>query len=209
MNETNIYIVKFKNIPNVVYIGNTHNELKKRLRHHRYHTTTLYKYIKKNKIDWNDVYIELYEKFKYDNRYEYENKEKEVIKTFLNDLNYIVINSSKTGGSPTKQILKEVECYIIHNLKEIIQENINDYYGDIEIVKEIEIEKEKEKARLYSRIDYYKNRDKKLKQMEEYRKLHKQDEKEVFICECGHKGLLSNKTIHFRSLKHNRFKYIT
>jgi hypothetical protein len=198
MNETNIYIVKFKNIPNVIYIGNTHLELKKRLQHHKYQTTTLYKYIEKNNIDWNDVYIELYENFKYDDRCEYEKKEEEVIKTFLNDLNYIVINSSKTGGSPTKQILKEIECFLISNLKEIIQENINDCYGDINI--------KKEKARLYSNIHYYKNRDKKLKEMEEYRKLHKQDEKEMFNCECGHIGLLRNKTIHFRSLRHNTFK---
>jgi hypothetical protein len=212
MNETNIYIVKFKNIPNVIYIGNTHLELKKRLRNHKYHTTTLHNYVIKNNIDWDDVYIELYENFKYDDRCEYEKKEEEVIKTFLNDLNYIVINSSKTGGSPTKQILKEVESYLISNLKEIIQENINDCYGYIDIAKEIKLKKIEEKeekkeiARLNSRIDYYKNRDKKLKQMEEYRKLHKQDEKEMFNCECGHIGLLRNKTIHFRSLRHNTFK---
>jgi len=95
MNETKIYIVKFKNFHNVVYIGNTHMELKTRLRAHKYHTTTLYKYIEKNNIDWNDVYIELYKNFKYDDRCEYEKEEEEVIKTFLNDLNYIVINSSK------------------------------------------------------------------------------------------------------------------
>ena len=189
MNETKIYIVKFKNFHNVVYIGNTHMELKKRLQHHKYHATTLYKYIEKNKIDWNDVYIELYENFKYNDRYEYEKKEEEVIKTFLNDLNYIVINSSKTGGCPTKQILKEVKYYLISNLKDIIQENINDYYDNItkeeakEITKEEAKERKKEKARLYSRYDYYKNRDKKLKQMEEYRKLHKLDKKELYNCE--------------------------
>jgi hypothetical protein len=143
-------------------------ELKTRLRAHKYHTTTLYKYIEKNNIDWNDVYIELYKNFKYDDRCEYEKEEEEVIKTFLNDLNYIVINSSKTGGSPTKQILKD-----------IIQENINDYYDNIEITKE----EAKEKARLYSRDNYYRNRDKKLKQMEEYRKLHKLDKKELYNCE--------------------------
>ena len=183
MNETKIYIVKFKNFHNVVYIGNTHMELKTRLRNHKYNTTTtLYKYIEKNNIDWNDVYIELYENFKYNDRYEYEKKEEEVIKIFLNDLNYIVINSSKTGGCFTKQILKEVKYYLISNLKDIIQENINYYYDNIEITKEeakeITKEEAKEKARLYSRDNYYRNRDKKLKQMEEYRKLHKLDKKD-------------------------------
>lgn len=198
MNETNIYIVKFKTILNVIYVGNTHLELNKRLRNHKYHTTTLHKYIQNNNIDWNDVYIELYEIFKYNERKEYEDRETKVIEYFLNNENYIVINSSKTGGSPTKQILKDVEYYIISNLKDIIHQNIKDYFND-------DINIKKEKAKLCSSINYYKNREFKLKQMEEYRKLHKQDKKKMFDCECGHKGLLKNKIIHFRSKKHQEY----
>jgi len=212
MNETKIYLVKFKNIDNVIYIGNTHLDLNKRLQKHKYHTCKLYQYVQKNNINWNDVYIELYENFKYDKRKEYENRETEVIDTFLKDNNYIVINSSKTGGSPTKQIIQELNYYLIEKLKNIINQNIiqyniinQDYTQYENYIEEGKNINKKEKAKSYAKKNYYENRDTKLKQMKEYRDKNKNNEKKKFICECGNSCLLRNKSIHLKSLHHIAF----
>lgn len=36
MDEVKIYLVKFKNFPNIIYIGNTQSELRRRLQNHKY-----------------------------------------------------------------------------------------------------------------------------------------------------------------------------
>lgn len=204
-----MYVVKFKNIHNVVYIGSTHLDLKERLQKHKYHTCTLFQYINKNKINWDDVYIELYEIFKYNKRQEYENRETEIINTFLKDDNYIVINCAKTGGSPTKQIIKDVKYYLIENLKDIIEQNIRDYnlINLISYDDEIKTKLRLEKARQASKDHHYKNKEKRLEQMKEYRDnpINKEKNKRTFICDCGATCLLKNKTTHFKSLQHIRF----
>lgn len=171
MNETKIYLVKFKNYPKIIYIGNTHTNLNKRLQAHHYHKSTLNKYVEKNNINWNDVYIELYEIFKYNKRDEYENREAEVIKEFLDNNEYIVLNLCKTGINQTCKIIDEVNKYLIQNIKKIIEDNINNYNSQINQIKnEIKNEKKYDKRNTYAREYYQKNREKKIEKQKEYQK---------------------------------------
>jgi len=127
MNEVKIYLVKFKNFPNIIYIGNTHSELIKRLQNHKYHKTSLNIYITKNNISWDDVYIELYETFQYNNRKEYEDKETEVIKLFQENINYNVINTNKNKLNNTYNIKKDIYLFLVKKLNDIIKEDIKEY----------------------------------------------------------------------------------
>lgn len=58
--KSKIYAIKDSNNDNIIHIGGTVSELKRRYWNHKYNTNdTLNKYIRDNNIDWNDLRIEL------------------------------------------------------------------------------------------------------------------------------------------------------
>ena len=191
MNETKIYLVKFKNLNNIVYIGNTQLELNKRLRNHKYHKTSLNTYITKNNISWDDVYIELYENFKYNNRIEYENRETEVIKIFQEDINYNVINTNKNKINNTYNIKKDVYLFLIKSLNNIIKEKIKEYenYNNYEY-------KDKKRLEKIERVKQYN-----IKNKEELK--NKREQK--YNCDCGGCYTYGSKSTHIKTKKHQSF----
>lgn len=96
-----IYIIKFKNKDNHIYIGSTITNLNIRFSNHKSshlykkNTTSLTKYIKNNyKNDWSNCYIELLMNYPCKNRRELEKKEFQILKKFQNNKNFKIINKN-------------------------------------------------------------------------------------------------------------------
>lgn len=96
-----IYIIKFKNKDNHIYIGSTITNLKHRFSNHKSshlykkNTTSITKYIKdKYKNDWSKCYIELLMNYPCKNRRELERKEFQIIRKFQKNKKFIIINKN-------------------------------------------------------------------------------------------------------------------
>ncbi len=97
-NNGKIYTIRFHD-SNEIYIGSTTQSLAVRFGgHKRTDNSAVYRLIN-DKYDgnWEECYYELYENYSCINREELHKKEGEVIRLFLNNVNYICINCVING----------------------------------------------------------------------------------------------------------------
>jgi len=98
-NTGKIYIIKFKNNDNHIYIGSTIKNINHRFNNHikshlyKRNKTSLTKYITKNyKNDWSNCYISLLLNYPCKNKKELEKKEFELINKYKKYKKYSIIN---------------------------------------------------------------------------------------------------------------------
>jgi len=96
-----IYLIKFKNKDRHIYIGSTIKNLNNRFSNHKSshlfkrNSTSITKYIKdKYNNDWSKCYIELLMNYPCNNRKELEKKEFEILKKFIKNKKFIIINKN-------------------------------------------------------------------------------------------------------------------
>lgn len=96
-----IYIIRFKNKDNHIYIGSTITNLKQRFSNHKSshlykrNSTSLTDYMKnKYKNDWSKCYIELLMNYPCKNRRELEKKEFQLLKKFQKNKTFKIINKN-------------------------------------------------------------------------------------------------------------------
>lgn len=93
-NNSKIYIIKFLNQDNHIYIGSTFKTLKQRFTGHKNSkTTSIATYIKNNyNNNWNNCIIELYMNYPCNNKKELVKKEYQIINKFSKNKNFKVLN---------------------------------------------------------------------------------------------------------------------
>ncbi len=89
-----IYLIKFLNNDNHIYIGSTIKTLKSRFNGHKYSKqTTISKYIANYYNNcWNNCFIELYMNYPCNNNQELIKKEYQIINKFSRNKNFNVLN---------------------------------------------------------------------------------------------------------------------
>ena len=134
-----IYTIRFIDDIKTIYIGSTCQSLAKRFGGHKITVSGLYKHIQETyDNDWSKCYIELYESFKCDNKNELTKREGEIIRQFINNKDYNVLNQ-RIEGRTQKEYVKE---YYEDN-KEKIKEYDKEYYEDNKEYKKEYYEKKK------------------------------------------------------------------
>ena len=164
-----IYTIRFINDSNIIYIGSTCQPLAKRFGgHKRDLRCSLYKYIQDVYYnDWSKCYIELYEDFKADNKEHLNKREGEIIRDFMNNDRYIVINrciAGRTDKEYKKDNKEKIKQYYETN-KEDILNNAKKYYETNKDKKKEYRQANKDKIKQY----YEANKDK-IKEYEQNNK---------------------------------------
>jgi len=175
--NSKIYIIKNTN-NNLVYIGaTTELYLSTRFQKHKSQKCSISNYINNpdNKTNWDEWYIELYEKFPCNDKNELNKKEGEIQRLFKNDNNYILINK-KITNKPKEETNKEWR----EANKEILK------------IKTIEYNVKNRDKNIERSHNYYYNNQKKL--------LEQKSEK--VICECGFIGIRGNLAQHKKTKRH-------
>lgn len=114
-----IYTIRFIDDDNHIYIGSTCQALAVRFGGHKITVSNLYKYIQDiYNGDWSKCYIELYEEFKADNKEQLNKREGEIIREFIKNDKYIVINKRIEGRTQTEYYQDNKE-----KLKEYLEKN--------------------------------------------------------------------------------------
>ena len=147
--QSKIYTVRFINNDNHIYIGSTTQSLAKRLGGHKFLICSLYKYINDTyNNDWSKCYIELFEEYKCDNKEQLNKREGEIIRDFMNNDKYIVINQ-RIAGRTQKEYLKDNEERLKEKKRPYNKEyRRNIYLNNIEKYKQYR-EDNKEKNKKY------------------------------------------------------------
>ena len=93
-NNSKIYIIKFLNQDNHIYIGSTFRTLKQRFTGHKNSKNTSISNYIRNKYDnnWNNCIIELYMNYPCNNKKELVKKEYQIINKFSKNKNFKVLN---------------------------------------------------------------------------------------------------------------------
>ncbi len=139
-----IYLVRFLNNDNSIYIGSTIQDLNIRHRKHKCDQfTTLSKYVKTNyNDDWSQCYIELYENFPCKTKTELQHKEGEIIKIFKSSkcwkcLNRIVVGrtdeeyrkDNKVRKAETDRLYREKNREVVLQKKRLYYHNNKDKHN--------------------------------------------------------------------------------
>ena len=96
--KSKIYTIRFNN-SNEIYIGSTIQSLSQRFAGHKKNITcSLYQLVSNNyNGNWSNCYIELYENYNCNNKEELLKKEGEIIRLFIDDNDYNLINKRIEG----------------------------------------------------------------------------------------------------------------
>jgi hypothetical protein len=182
-----IYLIKFKDNQNAIYVGSTIQTLEERFRCHKkdYNKnpdlTSLSKYIK-NHYDgnWSLCYIELLKYFPCNSKKELHIEEGNIIKEKA------TINKNIAGRERSVR-LEENKEKIAEKQRQYRQNN-------------------KEKLKIIDRNKYLKNKEKRLEQVKNYYIEHKEEIQkrttEKVKCECGALISKGNLSVHKRTLTH-------
>jgi hypothetical protein len=201
-----IYTIRFHNDTSLIYIGSTIQPLYKRFYTHKHaDSISLYKLIKNEyNNDWSICYIELYELFPCNSRQELEKKEGEIMRIFMNDSNYKVINKNIAGRTyneyrdENKDKLNELCRIWGENNKDYIKDYNNQYYQNNK-------EQLIDKSKTYREENKEKVLKNKQKYYEENKEKIKERESKKFNCECGGCYTRNNKLIHLKTKKHQKY----
>jgi hypothetical protein len=157
-----IYTIRFIDNDNNIYIGSTIQPLAVRFGGHKKVVSSLYEYIQDvYNGDWSKCYIELYECFKCNNKEQLNKREGEVIRDFMKNNEYKVINK-RIEGRTRKE-------YIQDN-KEILKKKYKEYYeNNKDKIKEY-YSHNKDKIKEYIKEYYSHNKDKIKEYIKEYDK---------------------------------------
>lgn len=165
--KSKIYTIRFIENDNNIYIGSTTQSLAVRFGGHKRILSILYKHIQeKYNGDWSKCYIELYEELKCDNKEQLMKREGEVIRDFIRNNEYEVLNKRIEGRTRNEYIQDNKE-----KLKEYRQDNKEKYKE----YRKKTYENNKEKYKEYydnnkeKNKEYYENNKERLK---EYYKTH-------------------------------------
>ena len=172
--NSKIYIIRFLEDDNHIYIGSTTQSLAVRFGGHKITVSILYKYIQDvYKGDWSKCYIKLYEEFKCENKEQLNKREGEIIRDFMKNNKYQVLNKRIEGRTQ-----KEYKQDNKEKIKEYIQQYQQQYQQEYnEKVKERR-RKFYEKSKINGTLKEYleKNKDK----IKEYRENNKDKAKEYY-----------------------------
>lgn len=163
--KSKIYSIRFLNDDNHIYIGSTTQPLSVRFGGHKIMISTLYKYIQDiYNGDWSKCYIELYEEFKCENKEQLNKREGEVIRDFMKNNEFEVLNKRIEGRTFKEYLIEnkeKLEEYRQNNKEKIKKYRKNTYEKNKEKYKEY-YEKNKEKNKEYNK-EYRQNNKEKLK----------------------------------------------
>ena len=115
-----IYTIRFTDNEKTIYIGSTIQPLAVRYGGHKRTTrSSVYKFVEDNyNGEWDKCYIELYENFKCDSKEQLNKKEGEIIRNFVADEKFIVLNKVIAGRTHKEYCKDENE-----KLKEYRKQN--------------------------------------------------------------------------------------
>jgi hypothetical protein len=145
-----IYTIRFYNDTSLIYIGSTIQPLYKRFYAHKHNEiVSLCKLIKNEyNNDWSICYIELYENFPSTCKEELCKREGEIMRIFMNDSNYKVINKNVAGRlyneyyqDNKEQLIEQCKKYREENKDKVLKNKQKYYEENKEKIKERESEK--------------------------------------------------------------------
>jgi len=128
-----IYTIRNINDDTMIYVGSTIDNLPRRFYKHKLacknsENISLYNYITDN--DWTNWYIELYEVYPCNNRYELDRKEGQIIREIGTINKCIAGRTKKEYREDNKDVLLENKKKYYEGNKEILLENAKNYYDD-------------------------------------------------------------------------------
>lgn len=180
-----IYTIRFKDNDKLIYIGSTTQSLAVRFGGHKKQLKSsagkisIYSFIEDTyNNDWSMCYIELYENHPCNNKEELHKKEGEIIREFLNNDSFNVINRYIAG--------RTIKEWHIDN-KEYVQMKKKEYYeNNKEIKKEYDkVYRKEHYERIQSNLKIYNN--------------------EKVQCDCGLMLNRSSLKRHIDTKKHKEF----
>ncbi len=190
-----IYTIRYRNDSSLIYVGSTIQPLSKRWYEHKIncfneksngYNMNLYKKIRETN-DLENWFIELYENFPCSSKQELNKREGEVIREIGN------LNSNIAGRS-----IKESNKEYREENKEKLNQKAKEYRKE-----------NKDKIKEKAKEKYEKDKDLILEKRKEYYLNNKEKiikkHKEEFICDCGSCVRISDKSIHFKSKKHQNY----
>jgi len=135
--KSKIYTIRFIENDNNIYIGSTTQPLAVRFGGHKRILSILYKHIQeKYNGDWSKCYIELYEELKCDNKEQLMKREGEVIRDFIRNNEYEVLNIRIEGRTrieyyeDNKEKMKEYKQNNKEKFKEYYENNKERFKGN-------------------------------------------------------------------------------
>ena len=148
----------------IIYIGSTTN-IKSRIYQHKYncynektsaYNMKIYKYIRENDIDWDDITFETIEEVEMNNLTELKKLEGKYIKEHLDLLNVRLAGQGNTEEE-MKEYMKEWHIKTYPQRREAVLQKKKEYY-----------QKNKQERIDYQKQYYYANRERLLKYQNEY-----------------------------------------
>ena len=172
-----IYVIRFTDNDNHIYIGSTIQPLAVRFGGHKKKSNrSIYKYINEiYKGDWSKCYIELLEDFKCDNKEQLNKREGEIIRQYKADDKYNVLNRYVAGRTGKEYYIEQKENILKYQAeyRQANKDKIAEYHQNI-IDKKQEYYKTNRNDILIKQKEYQQeNKDKIAKYQAEYRQANK------------------------------------